>query len=114
LVVVLLAALGVAALYESVWTPDAAGETAQILVPGAPTRNISLRDNHRYSVQGPLGDSILEVSDGRIRFVESPCDNKQCIHSGWLARAGDFATCLPNRVSILVNGADGAYDTINF
>ena len=61
-----------------------------------------------------LGDSILEVEAGRIRFHASPCRGQQCIHSGWLSRAGDFAACLPNRVSVALVSAGTRYDAISY
>lgn len=113
LVITLLAGLGVGSLYPLGWG-DGRGETAHILAPGQPERVIDLGHEHRYVIAGPIGDNVLEVRDGKIRFVESPCSGKQCIHSGWLSEAGDFAACLPNRVSLVVAGKEQRYDTINF
>jgi len=101
-------------LYAAFWHPDAAGVQAQVLVAGRVTQSVSLKDHGTITVQGTIGPSELELRDGRIRFTRSPCRGKQCIHSGWLARDGDFAACLPNGVAVRVVGANTYYDAINF
>ena len=76
-----------------------------------------LNRNATYRVPGSLGISEVEVRDGRVRFVSSPCRGKQCVHSGWAQRGGEFVACLPNRVSFTVLGAGAHgdyYDSISF
>jgi hypothetical protein len=48
------------------------------------------------------------VHDGAIRFIESSCPDKVCIHSGNLRHGGESAACLPNRVLVRVVAEDGA------
>lgn len=114
LVITLLAGLGVGGLYPLTWGSHHHGDTALILAPGQPERIVDLAETQRIVVTGPLGENVFEVRDGKIRFAQSPCSGKQCIHSGWLAESGDFAACLPNRVSLVVTGKEQLYDTINF
>lgn len=114
LAITLLAAVAVAGLYPLNWGSGDQGETALILSPGQPERIVELSKDERYLIEGPLGENILEVRDGKVRFVQSPCSGKQCIHSGWLSKAGDFAACLPNRVTLVVASREQLYDTINF
>jgi hypothetical protein len=101
-------------LYMTYWQPSAQGETAEILVGSDKKMEVSLNTDQRFSVKGPLGTSVIEIHDGRIRFVDSPCRGKQCIHSGWLQQAGEFAACLPNHISVAVLGHERLYDAINF
>lgn len=77
-------------------------------------RELSLRQDTSLTIHGPLGDSVLEVRGGRVRFVASPCRGKQCVHSGWLSRVGDFAACLPNRVSVTLLGDTVTYDGVSY
>lgn len=114
LVITLLAGLGVGGLFPLNWGNQGPGDTAHLVVPGQPEQVIDLHKEHRYVIAGPLGDNVIEVQNGKIRFAQSPCSGKQCIHSGWLSEAGDFAACLPNRVSLVVAGTETRYDTINF
>ncbi len=65
-------------------------------------------------VPGPLGNSVIHIADDRIRFVQSPCPGKQCIHTGWLRRPGSTAACLPNRISVWLSGDDPPMDGVTF
>ena len=62
----------------------------------------SLLENRTYEVSGRLGITKIEVNDGRVRIVDSPCKNKTCIHQGW----GKHIICLPNDVIITVVSGD--------
>jgi hypothetical protein len=106
--------LCVIALYPIFWGARGAGEWAVIKTSSAPDQTISLQQPQRVVIKGPIGDTVIEVADGKVRFVDSPCDNKQCIHSGWLKQLGDFAACIPNRISIVVSGPGDDFDAINF
>lgn len=102
-------------LYLHFWRGhDAPAQRALITSLDQAPREISLRHDTDLTIHGPLGDSILEVRKGRLRFVASPCRGKQCIHSGWLSRVGDFAACLPNRVSVTLLGATANYDGVSY
>ena len=67
-------------------------------------RVYSLTEDRTIAVAGPLGDTILEIRDGSVRFVESPCRDKICIAAGFLGETGQWAACLPNRVFMTVSG----------
>lgn len=101
-------------LYWHYWRDQGEADSAIITALGQAPQQLSLRHDRRLAVPGPLGDSVLEVQAGRMRFQSSPCQGKQCIHSGWLSRAGDFAACLPNRVSVALVSAAVRYDAINY
>ena len=65
-----------------------------IYLPQAAEEEISL------AVYGK--EVLLEVKNHRIAFISSDCPDKVCIHNGWLAREGEQAVCLPNRVSVIL------------
>ena len=46
----------------------------------------------------------VEVQPGRIRISESECPGGDCVHTGWISRAGSQMICLPNRLVIAVTG----------
>lgn len=92
---------------------DAAGPGTGVLIhtsDGTVTRSLSAAG--RFTVIGDRGASVLEVSDGSIRFVSSPCSSKRCVLQGPIVTAGSFAACLPNRVSVEVAG-ERRFDSIN-
>ncbi len=103
------------ALYTHYWSGiGGEGERARIVSADNDVHIVSLSEDSTLTVHGPLGDSVIEVRQGQIRFIESPCNGKQCIHAGWLHTAGSFAACLPNRVSITVLGRNRHFDSINY
>ena len=56
----------------------------------------------------------IQAERGRIRISESSCPGEDCVHTGWLTRAGQSAVCLENRVSVTVvsQGENDAPDAI--
>ena len=64
---------------------------------------------------GPLGDTVVEISDGQVRVISSPCREQICVNSGVLATGGDWTACLPNRVFLEVTGDDDPdVDAVSF
>ncbi|MEO5573288.1 MAG: NusG domain II-containing protein [Gammaproteobacteria bacterium] len=101
-------------LYLTYWGAATQGAQARILRGGEQIALVSLHEHKRLSIEGELGTSELEIKDGKIRFINSPCRNQQCVHSGWVSLGGDFIACLPNRISVQVVGREPRFDSINF
>lgn len=101
-------------LYSSYWRDVFRGNQAAIMVAGKHWLNVDLFQNQWLDVPGALGVSKIQVEDGKIRFVQSPCDTKQCIHQGWISQGGEVAACLPNKISVQVLSTDPRFDSINF
>jgi hypothetical protein len=55
-------------------------------------------------ISGPLGDTIVEIKDGRARVKSSPCVNQSCVNSGAIHRKGQWLACLPNGIFVRVSG----------
>lgn len=65
-------------------------------------------------IKGPIGESIIVISQGKVRFKQSPCHNQYCVHQGWLNHAGQVAICLPNQISLQLMGVKSSYDSLNY
>lgn len=65
-------------------------------------------------VDGPLGQSVVEVRGGRARFARAACTSRLCLAAGWLTRDGDTAACVPNRVYLRLRGGKHRFDSMNF
>lgn len=111
-IILALALLPLVYLYN--WRPHTRAVEATITGPDHYHRTIMLDHDQIIRVPGKLGDSVLEVRKGEIRFIKSPCTTKFCIHSGWLKYNGDVMACLPNGVYVAVAGGSRKYDAINF
>jgi hypothetical protein len=112
LLVVLLAA-GIGALAAQLWVARSAASHVEIRVGGQVWGRHPLHTPQRLEVPGARGISVLEIQAGRVRFVDSPCRNRVCVHSGWLAYGGGAAACLPNRVSLTLSGGDAEVDGVS-
>ena len=73
-----------------------------------------LNQTRELHIKGPIGESIIVINQGKVRFKQSPCHNQYCVHQGWLSHAGEVAICLPNQVSLQLLGAKNTYDSLNY
>ncbi len=55
-------------------------------------------------VSGPLGITHIEIADGKVRVISSPCRDKLCLLKGDLVKNGDWTACMPNRVYVGIQG----------
>jgi hypothetical protein len=101
-------------LYARLWTGNEHADYVQIQEGNDELLTSELSHDRTLSAQGPLGDSVIEINQGRARFVSSPCRGQVCVHSGWLQAAGEIAACLPNRISLTLHGQHPRFDAINF
>lgn len=66
------------------------------------------------TVVGPLGETLIEIREGKIRVVDSPCPEKICIKTGAISKPGQWIACLPNKVFISVGGSREEADAFSF
>ena len=111
LLIVLLVAIG--ALFRVYWTPPRPA-TEAVLTGPQQRLALDLNRNTQVHIHGPLGDSVLEVVDGAVRFVSSPCRHQICVRSGWHRSAGAVAACVPNRISLILSGGEREFDAISY
>lgn len=113
-IVISLAVLLVLACYSIYWQTAAAGTTVAYQTPDE-HGTLALDQDQILTLEGADGVSHIQIENGAVRFTASPCHNKHCIHSGWLSQGGDFAACLPNRVTLLVHSdRQPTLDAINY
>ncbi|MEN9847917.1 MAG: hypothetical protein RL368_657 [Pseudomonadota bacterium] len=111
--ILICACVAVVWSYQHYWHwHEEVAEYALIFVDQQVPFKVSLREDRLVRVNGHLGESLLQVEAGKIRFIASPCQGKQCIHAGWLHEDGDFAACLPNHVSVELQGEHAHFDSI--
>ncbi len=77
-------------------------------VNGKPVYILPLDKNRILSVEGPVGNTTIEIKDHAVRITDSPCSNKLCIKQGWI-HSGSIV-CLPNRVVVTVGNKDRQKD----
>lgn len=61
-----------------------------------------------YIFTGPLGNTVVQVQNQKVRIIESPCPNKTCMKAG----SGRTLVCLPNKVIVTVIHQKEEFDAI--
>ncbi|MDR3343243.1 MAG: NusG domain II-containing protein [Treponema sp.] len=56
----------------------------------------------KVTVSGPLGDTVVELRDGMVRVLSSPCMNQTCVAAGAIHGHGQWIACLPNKVVVSI------------
>lgn len=80
-------------------------------VNGRVVYKLSLLNDTEVKVKGPLGITVIEVKEGKVRVKDSPCPEKICIRQGWTDHGA--IVCVPNRVVITIGAEkDRALDAI--
>ena len=87
-------------VYNHLWFNQSSGKADYMVVQidtQAPVQ-YPLNQNRLLELDGRKGKSIIEVSQGKVRFIHSTCRNQFCVFHGWLSAPGDTTACLPNRM----------------
>ena len=66
------------------------------------------------TVDGPLGQTRIEVEPRRARVVADPGPRQYCLRQGWISRGGAVAICAPNQVSLSLNGGGNSHDSLSY
>jgi hypothetical protein len=83
------------------------GDAGQVVVDASGTRyRFPIATDRVERFPGPRGDTTIEIRDGTVRVVDSPCPDRICVAAGPISRTGQFIACLPNRVSVTLEGQD--------
>lgn len=108
----LILALGLA-LVAGLWLHRAGSLDGRVIIrlDGRVFAEASLRLNRSIAVPGPLGESRVEIRDGKVRVAADPSPRQLCVKQGWIPPGG-AAVCLPNRVA--VENAAAGYDSLNY
>ena len=103
---IIIAALLLAAAGAGLWfflgrTP---GAWAVVRVEGREVARYSLSQNGVYPLNG--GTNVLTVEDGTAAVTEADCPDKICIEQGRVRYTGQCITCLPNKLTVTLEGGD--------
>ena len=102
LVVALLLLAG--ALYLTLNAHRQEGGVAVVRVNGVETERHSLAVDGTFSLNG--GTNILVIRDGQAWLAEADCPDLLCVKQGKIHYTGQVITCLPNRLTVTVEGGE--------
>lgn len=114
IIAIVFAALLLPALYLKFWQPELQATQANIVDSHQHITIADLNKTKELHITGQLGESVLKIEHGKIRFIHSPCKGKVCIHRGWMKYTGETMACLPNKILVELTGGQRKYDSINF
>ncbi|GAB1484571.1 NusG domain II-containing protein [Treponema sp.] len=69
-----------------------------------------LDSTETIAVQGPLGDTLVEIHEGSAHVLSSPCQNQTCVAAGEIHEANQWIACLPNAVFVRIEGKSSEGD----
>lgn len=93
-----------AVLYFAFSAGSDAGAWAVVRVNGEEVARYSLDENGTYPLNG--GTNILEIADGEVWLTDADCPDKLCVRQGHIKYSGQCITCLPNKLTVTLEGAE--------
>jgi hypothetical protein len=63
---------------------------------------IDMKVDKNYTVQGALGEVIIEVSKGQVRVEKETSPYHLCSIQGWVKYANVPIVCLPNYIVVMI------------
>lgn len=87
------------------------GAGVVVKVDGVEVAEYSLSKSGTYPLNG--GTNTLVIEDGRAYLSDANCPDKLCVHQGKISRTGEVITCLPNKLTVTVFGAEESVDLIS-
>ena len=111
--IILIASILVIALAAFLFIELGKEEGARVVVAveGREIATYSLSENGEYSLNG--GTNILHIEGGKAWLTEANCPDKLCVHQGKIDKTGEVITCLPNKLTVTVKGAEGEVDLVS-
>ena len=92
------------------FTGKETGAYVLVRVDGEETGKYFLNQSGTYKLNG--GTNILEIEDGQAYLSEANCPDKICIKMGKINLNGQCITCLPNKLTVTVYGAEDGVDIV--
>ncbi len=92
------------------WGEKARGSAVEVVVEvnGKEAMRLPLTGGDGdYRVEGFRGSSLFRVEGGEVWMVDSACPDKLCVGMGHVREAGQAVVCLPNRVTLRLEGSGG-------
>ena len=80
------------------------GGVAVVRVDGVEVERHSLSLNGTFPLNG--GSNILVIEDGKAWLSDADCPDLLCVKQGKIHYTGQIITCLPNRLTVTVEGGE--------
>ena len=92
------------ALYLILGALRTVGGEVVVRVDGVETERHALTEDGTYPLNG--GSNILVIGEGQAWLTEANCPDLLCVRQGKIHYTGQVITCLPNRLTVTVEGGE--------
>ncbi len=90
------------------------GDTVKISLNGKEFGTYSLAEDKEVTVKKDGHVNKVMIKGGKVWMESASCRNQICVHTGKISNAGQSIVCLPNRVSVTIEGKGGQdYDAVS-
>lgn len=110
--VVIIISFIIISIISAVWfmvssNKQSQNKYAEIYVEGTLYKRIKLTKDMQettFTIKTNLGTNVVNISDGKIRMLDSNCHDKVCVRSGFIDKIGETIVCLPHKIVIEIKG----------
>lgn len=111
-VIVIVSILAVAvALLVTVELTRQEGAYVLVRVDGRECGKYYLSESGTYELNG--GTNTLVIENGVAYLSDANCPDKLCVHQGKVSMTNQVITCLPNKLTVTVYGAEENVDLVS-
>lgn len=89
--------------------------TAVIYLDNSAIAEYPLNQPKEFSINGALGQMVMDIDKEGIRVYAARCPNQICVHTGFIRIQGQQIICVPNHVIVEIHASaqkDTAVDAI--
>lgn len=109
---VVLLLLGAAVSIFPLFT-SSAGDEVRVEVGGELYGIYDLNEDQEIVVKENSHTNKIIIKDGAVSMDFSDCPNQDCVDHRSITEINEQIVCLPNRVSVSIEGGKGGYDVIS-
>ena len=108
--IIVLSALSLALLYIFI---GGSGEVVVVTVDGEEYARLPLDTDTELMIVSERGTNRLVIKDGKAYISEASCPDKICVKHRRISYSGETIVCLPNGVSVKIEGSGGGVDAVS-
>jgi len=87
------------------------GQWAVVHVDTVETARYDLSIDGVYELNG--GTNVLVIENRQAYVSEADCPDKLCVNQGRIRGSGQMIVCLPNRVTVTIEGVSSGVDIVS-
>ncbi len=118
--IVIVVILALAAVFYVIFNTAVFGDSPEkviISVDGseyAAYRLAEISKTETVRVETEFGVNVVEITNHGARVIEASCPDKLDVHSGEISKSGQMIVCLPNRLTVRLQGNNSEVDRVAY